>query len=684
MKTTHTPIQQEPAIGDTTRKLATIVALDVAGYSARTEADEARTTAEVAALRKVIEAIAAKHGGRVFNTAGDGFMLEFGSSLAAVEAAFELAATCEPKVRVGVHLGDVAVQPNGDLLGHGVNVAARLMARSDPGGALVSGAVRQSIRGPVAERLQSQGMLKLDKMAETIEAFALGVMAATINAASPKQNEPLLAVLPFENLSSDTEMQFFSDGVSEDILGRIQRGSKLKVIGRTSSFQFRGADKPKAAAALKATHVLDGSIRRGGNKVRVAAHLTEAATQTMLWSDKYDRGLEDIFAVQDEISEAIAAALNIAFFPAKTAKIDPAVYDMFLSARGGWNDPLRVKSNVEKLETVTRLEPTYADGWGDLANMRFRASTYLPYRERSPLLSGARSALDKCTELDAASFIAGDLRYWLCAPFGNYLAQEDAIQVHLKRWPDTAESRGLFAIHLETVGRNREAAEVAITARSLDPRSEFAEFECGLSLWRAGRFTEGRKVLEEAVKTNPDNQHVAVVLALAYAHEKNWSAVDALLAPARLAQFPLREFEDLLDLITVMRDPLSERPRTFFEKMRARVEATGHLDAQDLLWPTHFGLVDETYAMLDKAKLGPSGGRGDVMGIVAYHTQFLFAAAYPELRADPRFVKLCARLGLVEYWLTTQKWPDCANVVPYDFRAECEKYRDHPKDKFFQ
>jgi class 3 adenylate cyclase/tetratricopeptide (TPR) repeat protein len=157
-----------------TRKLATIVALDVAGYSARTEADEARTTAEVAALRKVIEGIAARHGGRVFNTAGDGFMLEFGSSLSAVEAALELAETCVPKVRVGVHLGDVVVQPNGDLLGHGVNVAARLMARSDPGSALVSGAVRQSIRGPITERLQSRGLLKLDKMAETIEAFALG------------------------------------------------------------------------------------------------------------------------------------------------------------------------------------------------------------------------------------------------------------------------------------------------------------------------------------------------------------------------------------------------------------------------------------------------------------------------------------------------------------------------------
>ena len=160
---------------DTTRKLATIVALDVAGYSARTEADEARTTAEVAALRKVIEAIAAKHGGRVFNTAGDGFMLEFVSSLAAVEAASELAETCEPKVRVGVHLGDVVVQPNGDLLGHGVNVAARLMAKSEPGGALISADVRRTVRGPLAERLHSRGMLKLDKMAETIEAFAFNV-----------------------------------------------------------------------------------------------------------------------------------------------------------------------------------------------------------------------------------------------------------------------------------------------------------------------------------------------------------------------------------------------------------------------------------------------------------------------------------------------------------------------------
>jgi predicted ATPase/class 3 adenylate cyclase len=205
----------------TSRKLATIVALDVAGYSARTEADEAKTTAEIATLRKVIEAIAAKQGGRVFNTAGDGFMLEFGSSLSAVEAAIALAETCEPKVRIGVHLGDVVVQPNGDLLGHGVNVAARLMAKSDPGSALISADVRRTVRGPLAERLHSRGVLKLDKMSETIEAFAT-------SAAQPTQ-QPLTApsvvyratmelseiaclaagVEPRLNITSGLELQFF-------------------------------------------------------------------------------------------------------------------------------------------------------------------------------------------------------------------------------------------------------------------------------------------------------------------------------------------------------------------------------------------------------------------------------------------------------------------------------------------
>ena len=308
---------------DLTRKLATIVALDVAGYSARTEADEARTTAEVAALRKVIDAIAAKHGGRVFNTAGDGFMLEFGSSLAAVEAAFELAETCEPKVRVGVHLGDVVVQPNGDLLGHGVNVAARLMAQSLPGAALVSGAVRQSIRGPVAERLQSQGMLKLDKMAETIEAFALASAALLPNSAPPAPEplepapssapvRPSIAALRFANLGGDPEQQYFADGMVEDVLTGLSRIKGLSVIARNSSFAVSSAsvDVSKTARELGARYVLEGSVRKSGDRVRVTAQLIEAESARSVWSARYDRKQDEVFALQDDLAMSVVAAIE--------------------------------------------------------------------------------------------------------------------------------------------------------------------------------------------------------------------------------------------------------------------------------------------------------------------------------------------------------------------------------------
>ncbi len=308
---------------DTPRKLATIVALDVAGYSARTEADEARTTAEVAALRKVIEGIAARHGGRVFNTAGDGFMLEFGSSLAAVEAALELAETCEPKVRVGVHLGDVMVQANGDLLGHGVNVAARLMAQSSPGAALVSGAVRQTIRGPIAERLQSRGMLQLDKMAERIEAFALASAALLPNAAPPAPDpleaapssapvRPSIAVLRFANLGGDPEQQYFADGMVEDVLTGLSRIKGLSVIARNSSFACSSAavDIRKTARELGARYVLEGSVRKSGDHVRVTAQLIEAESARSVWSARYDRKLAEIFALQDELAMSVVAAIE--------------------------------------------------------------------------------------------------------------------------------------------------------------------------------------------------------------------------------------------------------------------------------------------------------------------------------------------------------------------------------------
>jgi len=325
------------------RRLATIVALDVAGYSARTEADEARTTAEVAALRHVIEGIASKHGGRVFNTAGDGFMLEFGSSLAAVEAAFELAEACEPKVRVGVHLGDVAVQPNGDLLGHGVNVAARLMAKSEPGGALVSGAVRHSIRGPVAERLVSRGSMQLDKMAEVIEAFALrtggaGASAVHKPAALALPEKPSIAVLPFSDMTGAKDQDYFTEGMLVEIVTALSAFPSLFVIAHAASLSLRGDTRSHTLIAreLGVRYILSGSVRKAGDRVRISVELLDEGARTPIWTQRFDGTLEDVFALQDTVANAVASQIEPSIQAAEVRRAtmrptaDPGAYDLYL------------------------------------------------------------------------------------------------------------------------------------------------------------------------------------------------------------------------------------------------------------------------------------------------------------------------------------------------------------------
>jgi TolB-like protein len=495
--------------------------------------------------------------------------------------------------------------------------------------------------------------------------------------------DTMLAVLPFDNLSSDAEMDYFSDGVSEDILGRIQRASRLKVIGRTSSFQFRGADKAKAAAALKATHVLDGSIRRGGAKVRIAAHLTEAATQTTIWSDKYDRGLDDIFAVQDEISEAIADALDAAFFPQAVQKIDPVAYDLYLRGRGASNTPEAANEAIALLEAAVKLSPDFADAWAALALQMGLLLQAMPYNDRPAIMRRIQDVRQKCSQLDPDNALNASCDLWLAPRFGDFLVQHEWMQRLVRIGQNSAFALASIGYFLENLGRNREARAIAQRAQVLDPLDDLAIAASCQSRWRAGEFEGGVADLQAAVQTNPDNHNNVATLILALAHQGDWDGVDRLLDPERLALYPLREHRGVVMLVHILRDPTPANRQLMLDAITRGIDRSGHTEVMPFTTLAELGFVDEAFALLDRAKLGPSGGPKDVMGGNAYRTHLLFPAAYTKLRADPRFVKLCARLGLVEYWLATQMWPDCAQTVPYDFKAECEKYRDYPKDVFF-
>jgi TolB-like protein/tetratricopeptide (TPR) repeat protein len=663
------------------RRLTTIVALDIAGYSARTEADEARTTAEVAALRSVIERIAGERGGRVFNTAGDGFMLEFGSSLAAVEAAFALAEQCEPKVRVGVHLGDVAVQPNGDLLGHGVNVAARLMARSDPGSALISADVHRTIRGPLAERLVSRGTLQLDKMMEKIEAFALSAVGLAVVAAPPRNREPLLAVLPFDNLSDDREMQFFSDGVSEEIIQRLCRGARMKVIGRTSSFQFRGADKTasKVASELKCTHILDGSIRRAGGRVRISAHLVDAASQTTLWSDRYDRSLEDMFAVQDEIAEHIAVALDRTFTSFSTKAIDPSVYDLYLRASPSSYAPDELRTKVGLLEVATQRAPQFAEAWGRLAFLRAWLRFYQPFADRAASADFVKREAERALALDPQNIDALLAHLFLGLPFGRFL-DDVAIVERIRQLPGVGEGQIYVGWYFRNIGLVRESLEETERAYRLDVLNPMSANLFGLAKMAAGRVAEAVPVFEDLMARVPEMSFPVANVLRAKAFLEDWAGVDRLLDPS--AKIPLREFQEGVAFIRAKRNPTQENIGGILSALEAHFKKTGSVDVSRLVYAAHLGLVDEAYQTAETARLGPSGTADDIMGPDGYRPALLFHAGMPELRNDPRFVPLCARLGLVEFWLATGKWPDCVDEIAYDFKAECEKARHIPIQEF--
>ena len=499
------------------------------------------------------------------------------------------------------------------------------------------------------------------------------VQAADAPAPQATHAEPLLAVLPFDNLSNDAEMQFFSEGVSDELLQRLSRGANLKVIGRTSSFQFRGDRKAEAAAALKCTHILDGTVRRAANHVRLSVHLVDTATQTTLWSDRFERNLEDMFVVQDEIAENIAAALNRRFSGDAKEAVDPTVYDLYLHGIRPALTPGDMQARIALLEDVTRRAPSFVCGWGKLAEQRAQLRLLRPYAERDAMAKAVAFEAAHAQDLDARNPGAQLAQYLLLPPWGKFIEAEAIVD----RLSTNAGGAGYWlayiALHLQSVGRVREALEITRRSYELDALNPFVANGMGVGLWYAGLAAEARASFENTLARWPDAPAPANNLIMLCADLGDWDAVDALLAPARLAKHPLRQFEQgARNYVAAKRAATPAALRRSLSTARDQFQSTGFtLNLLTIL--AHLGARDEAYAMSDTASFTPDNG-DDVMGIDAYRTYFLFHVSYPELRADPRFVHLCARLGLVQYWTQTKRWPDCADEVPYDFRDECLKF----------
>ncbi len=370
-------------------KLTVIVSADVVGYSGLMERDEAGTLERLKQNRKTIfDPRVAEHGGRIVKLMGDGALVEFGSVVSAVICVQEIQeateadrAAPEPeriRYRIGVTLGEVIVDGD-DIYGDGVNVAARLQTLASPGGVAVSRPVRDQAAGKVPIEFDDLGEHTVRNIERPVHVFAMRAAAPGISspATQPQKRRLSVCVLPFANMSGDPEQEYFSDGITEDIITDLSKVSALTVVSRVTAFSFKGKpiDVGQVARALKVSHVLEGSVRKSGNRVRITAQLIEGATDSHLWAERYDRNIDDIFALQDEISEAIVKALKLTLLPAEREAIErrsttnPEAYKLYLMAR-----QYNATGNLRHREVTVRLckraveiDPNYARAWALLS-----------------------------------------------------------------------------------------------------------------------------------------------------------------------------------------------------------------------------------------------------------------------------------------------------------------------------
>jgi TolB-like protein len=505
------------------------------------------------------------------------------------------------------------------------------------------------------------------------EATAPGKATSTL----ARADSPTIAVLAFDNLSNDANMQFFSDGVSEEIIHRLSRIPGVGVISRTSSFQFRGREKATAAERLRCSHVLDGSIQRSADRVRVRAHLMEAASNRTLWSDSYDRAVEDIFAVQDDISFNIAGALQRTFSSTPAHRADPTSYDLYLRSSPKSYAPDEVRTSLRLLEIVTERAPDFADAWGRVAYLRGFLHPYLPFPERAANAANVEREATTALRLDPDNIDALAARCFVAAPYGNFVEADRRLDA-LRFAPGSGDGRRYIGWFMRHTGRIHEAlaeTELAFRLDALDPMSVNL---LALARMAAGHVSEAIPLYEDLVTRIPQMSFPVSSLLRAYAFQEDWVSVDRLLALA--ATRPLREFQDTIPFVRAKRSP--EHVDAWRGAFEAHVNKTGSVDVARLVYAAHLGLVEDAYRAAEVVRLGPSGGVEDIMGPDGYRTAILFQANMPELRADPRFPSLCAKLGLVDFWIASERWPDCANETPYDFKLECEKAQSTPRERF--
>lgn len=422
------------------RKLAAVLCIDIAGYSKLMGRDEAGTLARVKGAFAAFDPTLVRHHGRIVKLMGDGALIEFASAVDATLCAMALqsvAAATDPSLRfrMGLNLGDVIAE-DGDLYGEGVNIAARLQALAEPGGIILSEAVREHVAGKLSLALEDLGPMSLKNIERAVRAFAIhpGGPPET----GGKRERIGICVLPFTNMSGDPEQDYFSAGVTEDIIIDLSKLSSLSVISRATSFGMKPQSARVVAQQLNVAYILEGSVRKAGDRMRLAAQLIDGANEATVWAERFDREIKDVLRLQSDLASAVVEALRLQLLPAerqaleRKASTDPEAYKLFLLAReyNITGSERHLPLIIRLCRRVTELEPGNARAWALLGETLNRLRRSVGGAETGEL------EIDRALELDSGLASAHAAKALLFLYRGQFEEAEGQCAIALQLEPD--------------------------------------------------------------------------------------------------------------------------------------------------------------------------------------------------------------------------------------------------------
>ena len=558
------------------RRLAAIVCADVAGYSRMMGADEAGTHAAFKAHRSAIYPVILNHGGRMVKNTGDGFMLEFPSVVSAIEAAIEmqrlmaernaqLPADRVMRFRMGAHMGDVIADED-EVFGDDVNIAVRLESVAAPGGIAVSAKAYLEAGKHLSTTLVNAGNHQLKNIGELVNVWTwepggTETQAAESRAAAhlPAQyRTAIVGVLPFVNLG-DTD-EYFADGLTEDLIHALSLQSFYRVLSRSSTFAFKGQNLSARLIAreIDATYLIQGSVRRAGNKLRVTAELIAPENGAQLWAGRYDRDMGDLFTLQDELTTSLSAALAPEIFraeasaPARSSSTDLTAWDRFLRGLSHYYKQTKpdFETSIAFFREAITLDPSLAIARAYLGTIMIQGIQYGWIKSTRELWAEAMELAASSVRLDPRSSFAYSILAFIQAMEGDHEAAMEAGRRAVGLNPYDMGARGVLGCCHLAVGEQREAIELFSTAvqrGNSDPRYQWAAM-LAFSHYLLGQYDASLSWAREALYVNPNHLQVLAVRAAALAqlgrHEEAAKATEVLLTsyPGLTVEKHLRNF----------------------------------------------------------------------------------------------------------------------------------------------